>query len=176
MTRGGGRAGRIRRRGRGALDTPPLVEPIMAPPPTVVSPPVVSPTSIGSPADLPIASPSNSTASPTSSLVAGSSIGCDLHIIHVEDGRLIHSHACSSTITKIFMKMIYPNGYTWKNVSNEYKKLYFEEFKKFYKWDESIEAQVRKAFITQAGLCYAYMVSKFKAKMTSTGWEASLCS
>nr|GMD52673.1 growth-regulating factor 1-like [Ipomoea batatas] len=174
MTRGGGRAGRIRGRGRGALDTPPLVEPIVAPLPTVVSPPIVSPTSIGSPADLPIASPSNSTASPTSSLVAGSSIGCDLPIIHVEDGRLIPSHACSSTMTKIFMKMIYPNGYTWKNVSNEYKKLYFEEFKKFYKWDESIEAQVRKAFITQAGLCYAHM-GAFPA-LVAAGMEPSGCS
>nr|GMD23978.1 protein suppressor of K(+) transport growth defect 1 [Ipomoea batatas] len=83
MTRGG-RAGSTRGRGRGA---PPLVEPIVAPPPTVVSPPVQSPASIGSPADLPIPSPSNSTAPPTSSSVAGSSIGCDLTIIHVEDGR-----------------------------------------------------------------------------------------
>nr|GMC47958.1 uncharacterized protein LOC109179592 [Ipomoea batatas] len=78
------RAGSTRGRGRGA---PPLVEPIVAPPPTVVSPPVQSPASIGSPADLPIPSPSNSTAPPTSSSVAGSSIGCDLTIIHVEDGR-----------------------------------------------------------------------------------------
>nr|GMD42362.1 PttA2 protein [Ipomoea batatas] len=66
------------------------------------------------------------------------------------------------------MKMIHPNGYTWKNVSNEYKDLYFVEFKKFYKWDESIEAQVRKAFLAQGGLCYADMLSKFKAKQTST--------
>nr|GMC69389.1 uncharacterized protein LOC109179592 [Ipomoea batatas] len=146
MTRGG-RVGSTRGRGRGALDTPPLVEPIVAPPPTVVSPPVQSPTSIGSPADLAIPSPSNSTAPPISSSVAGSSIGCDLTIIHVEDERLIPSHTCSSTMTKIFMKMIHPNGYTWKNVSNEYKNLYFEEFKKSYKWDESIEAQVRKAFL-----------------------------
>nr|GLL40036.1 uncharacterized protein LOC109192716 [Ipomoea trifida] len=90
MTQGGGRAGRIRGRGRGALDTPPIVEPIVAPPLTVVPPPVVSPTSIGSLVDLPI-------------------------------------------------------------------------------WDESIEAQVRKAFIALADLRYAYMVSKFKAKLTLTG-------
>nr|GMD40724.1 PttA2 protein [Ipomoea batatas] len=76
------------------------------------------------------------------------------------------------------MKMIHPNGYTWKNVSNEYKDLYFVEFKKFYKWDESIEAQVRKAFLAQGDLCYADMLSKFKAKQTSTRrpacaiWEA----
>nr|GMD57215.1 PttA2 protein [Ipomoea batatas] len=172
MTQGGGRAGCIRGRGRGALNTPPLVEPIVAPPPTVVSPPIVSPTSIGSPADLPIASPSNSIASPTSSLVVGSFIRCDLPIIHVDDGRLIPFHACSSTMTKIFMKMIYPNGYTWKNMSNEYKELYFEEFKKFYKWDESIEVKVHKAFIAQVGLHYADMVSKFKAKLTLSGRTA----
>nr|GLL40166.1 uncharacterized protein LOC109179592 [Ipomoea trifida] len=59
----------------------PLVEPIVAPPPTVVSPP------IGSPAALPIPSPSNSTAPPTSSSVVGSFIGCDLPIIHVENGK-----------------------------------------------------------------------------------------
>nr|GMD57337.1 uncharacterized protein LOC109179592 [Ipomoea batatas] len=82
MTRGGSRAGRIRGHGRGALVTP-LVEP----PPNVVSPPIVSPASIGSPAALPIPSPSNSTAPPTSSSVVGSFIGCDLPIIHVEDGK-----------------------------------------------------------------------------------------
>ncbi|XP_031124228.1 uncharacterized protein LOC116026941 [Ipomoea triloba] len=65
--------------------------------------------------------------------------------------------------------MIHPNGYAWKNVPNEYKDLYFEEFKKFYKWDESIEAQVRKTFLAQAGLRYADMLSKFKTKRTSTG-------
>nr|GMD58980.1 uncharacterized protein LOC109179592 [Ipomoea batatas] len=86
MTRGGSRAGRIRGHGRGALVTP-LVEPIVAPPPNVVSPPIVSPASIGSPAALPIPSPSNSTAPPTSSSVVGSFIGCDLPIIHVEDGK-----------------------------------------------------------------------------------------
>nr|GLL19544.1 uncharacterized protein LOC109149905 [Ipomoea trifida] len=153
----GGSVGSTRGRGRGA---PPLVEPIVAPPRTVVSPPVQSPASIGSPSDLSIPSPSNSTAPPTSSSVAGSSIGSDLTIIHVEDG---------STMTKIFTKMIHPNGYTWKNVPIEYKDLYFEEFKKFYKWDESIEAQVRKAFLAQAGLRYADMLSKFKTKRTSTG-------
>nr|GMD70570.1 uncharacterized protein LOC109179592 [Ipomoea batatas] len=123
-------------------------------------------------ADLPIPSPSNSNAPLTSSSVAGSSTGCDLTIIHVENGRLIPSHACSSSMTKIFMKMIHPNGYAWKNVPNEYKDLYFEEFKKFYKWDESIEAQVRKVFFAQAGLRYADMLSKFKTKRTSTGRPA----
>nr|GMC73278.1 uncharacterized protein LOC109149905 [Ipomoea batatas] len=109
MPRGGGSARSTRGRGRGAL------EPIVAPPPTVVSPPVQSPVSIGSPADLPIPSTSNSNAPPTFSSVAGSSTGCDLTIIHVENGRLIPSHACSSSMTKIFMKMIHPNGYAWKN-------------------------------------------------------------
>nr|GMC46804.1 uncharacterized protein LOC109149905 [Ipomoea batatas] len=127
-----------------------------------------SPGSIGSPADLPISSPSNSNAPPTSSSFVGSSTGCDLTIIHVENVRLIPSHTCSSSMTKIFMKMIHPNGYAWKNVPNEYKDLYFEEFKKFYKWDESIEAQVRKVFLAQAGLRYADMLSKFKNKRIST--------
>nr|GMD54463.1 uncharacterized protein LOC109149905 [Ipomoea batatas] len=116
MTRGG-RAGSTRGRGRGALDTPPLVEPIVAPLPTVVSPPVQSSASISSLADLPIPSPSNSTAPPTSSSVAGSSI----EILQV---------------------------------------------------DESIEAQVRKAFLAQASLHYADMLSKFKNKWTSTGRPA----
>nr|GMD93593.1 ABC transporter B family member 11 [Ipomoea batatas] len=161
MTRDGGRAKSTRGRGRGAL------EPIVSLLPTAVSPPIQSPVSIGSPADLPIPSPSNSNAPPTSSSVAGSSTGCDLTIIHVEDERLIPSHTCSSTMTKIFMKMIHPNGYAWKNVPNEYKDLYFEEFK-----DESIEAQVRKVFLAQACLRYADMLSKFKTKRTSTGRPA----
>nr|GMD05961.1 probable inactive protein kinase DDB_G0270444 [Ipomoea batatas] len=88
-----------------------------------------------------IPSPSNSTAPPTPSSVAGSSSGSDLTIIHVEDGRLIHSHTCSSTMTKIFTKMIHPNGYAWKNVPNEYKDLYFEEFKE--------EVQARHDIATQ---------------------------
>nr|GMD70742.1 ABC transporter B family member 11 [Ipomoea batatas] len=89
MTRGGSRVGRIRGRGRGALVTPPLVEPIVTPSPTVVSPPIVSPASIGSPSDLPIPSPLYSTAPPTSSSIIGSSIGCDLPIIHVEEERML---------------------------------------------------------------------------------------
>nr|GLL40098.1 uncharacterized protein LOC109179592 [Ipomoea trifida] len=113
----GGRAGSTRGRGRGALDTPPLVEPIVAPLPTVVSPPVQSPASINSLVDLPIPSPSNSTAPPTASSVAGSSI----EILQV---------------------------------------------------DESIEAQIRKAFLAQASLRYADMLSKFKNKRTSTGRPA----
>nr|GMD93606.1 uncharacterized protein LOC109149905 [Ipomoea batatas] len=72
MTRGGGRARSTRGRGRGVL------EPIVSLPPTTVSPPVQLPVSIGSPADLPIPSPSNSNAPPTC---------CDLTIIHVEDER-----------------------------------------------------------------------------------------
>nr|GMD37875.1 uncharacterized protein LOC109149905 [Ipomoea batatas] len=59
----------------------------VAPPPTVVSPPIVAPVSTGSPTDLPISSPSDSTVPPTSSSVEGSSIGPDLPIVHVEDGR-----------------------------------------------------------------------------------------
>nr|GMD88460.1 uncharacterized protein LOC109179592 [Ipomoea batatas] len=69
------------------------------------------PVSTGSPSDLPISSPSDSTVPPTSSSVEGSPIGPDLPIVHVEDRR------------------IYPEGYTWKNIPNEYKESYFEEFK-----------------------------------------------
>nr|GMD16205.1 uncharacterized protein LOC109166492 [Ipomoea batatas] len=47
-----------------------------------------------------------------------------------------------------------------------------KEWEKFYKWDESIEAQVRKVFFAQAGLRYADMLSKFKTKRTSTGRPA----
>ena len=50
--------------------------------------------------------------------------------------------------------------------------LIFDEFimlQKFYKWDECIDRQVHKAFLTQAGIRYTDMVSKFKTKRTSTG-------
>nr|GLL37869.1 uncharacterized protein LOC109149905 [Ipomoea trifida] len=124
----------------------------VAPPPTVVSPPIVAPVSTGSPIDLPISSPSDSTVPPTSSSVEGSSIGPDLPIVHVEEGRLIPSHKCSTTMKKIFMQRIYPEGYTWKKIPNDYKESYFEEFKKFYKWDASIDRHVRKAFQAQAGI------------------------
>ncbi|XP_019198963.1 PREDICTED: uncharacterized protein LOC109192716 [Ipomoea nil] len=68
---------------------------------------------------------------------------------------------------KIFMQRIYPDGYTWKNVPDEYMESYFEEFKKFYKWDESIDIQVHQAFLAQVDILYTYMVSKFKAERTS---------
>ncbi|XP_031096719.1 uncharacterized protein LOC116000977 [Ipomoea triloba] len=97
----GGRTGRIRGRGQGVSITPSSSSPsssalpsLVAPLPTVVFPPIVAPASIGSPTDLPILSPSDSTAPLTSSSVAGS-VGCDLPIINVDDRRLIHSHACS---------------------------------------------------------------------------------
>nr|GLL46301.1 uncharacterized protein LOC109149905 [Ipomoea trifida] len=118
MTRGCSSTGRIRGRGQGISVTPSSSSPSssalpspLAPPPTVVSPSTVVPVSTGSPSDLPISSPSDSTVPPTSSSVEGSSIGPDLPIVHVEDGR------------------IYPEGYTWKNIPNEYKESYFEEFK-----------------------------------------------
>nr|GMD55942.1 uncharacterized protein LOC109168299 [Ipomoea batatas] len=69
---------------------------------------------------------------------------------------------------------IYPEGYTWKKIPNEYKESYFEEFKKFYKWDASIDRHVRKAFLAQAGIRYIDMVSKFKSNRTSTGKPACI--
>nr|GLL16342.1 uncharacterized protein LOC109149905 [Ipomoea trifida] len=143
-------------------------------PSPVVSPPIVAPVSTGSPTDLPISSPSDSTVPPTSSSVEGSSIGPDLPIVHVEEGRLIPSHKCSTTMKKIFMQRIYPEGYTWKKIPNDYKESYFEEFKKFYKWDASIDRHVRKAFQAQAGIRYTDMVSKFKSNRTSTGKPACI--
>ncbi|XP_019172858.1 PREDICTED: uncharacterized protein LOC109168298 [Ipomoea nil] len=112
MTRGGSRVGRIRGRGRGASVTlpssspsssalPSPVAPIVAPPPAIVSPAIVSPASIGSPPELPIPSPSDSTAPPTSSSVAGSSTACDLPIVHIEDGSGLNfkrSLICLSTL------------------------------------------------------------------------------
>ncbi|XP_019153442.1 PREDICTED: uncharacterized protein LOC109149905 [Ipomoea nil] len=180
MTRDGNRVGRIRGRGRGASVTlpssspsssalPSLVAPIVAPPPAIVSPTIVSPASIGSPPELPIPSPSDSTAPPTSSSVAGSSTACDLPIVHIEDGRLMPSNTCSHTITKILKQRIYPDGYTWKTVSNEYKEYYFEEFKKYFKWDETINSQVHKVFLTQTSTRYTDMVSKIKKNRTSSG-------
>nr|GMD06052.1 uncharacterized protein LOC109149905 [Ipomoea batatas] len=133
---GGSRTGRIRGGGQGISVTPSsssssssAVPSPVAPPPTVVSPPIVAPVSTGSPTGLLISSPSDSTVPPTSSSVEGSSIGPDLPIVHVEDGRLIPSHKCSTTMKTIFMQRIYPEGYTWKNIPNEYKESYFEEFK-----------------------------------------------
>nr|GMD60471.1 uncharacterized protein LOC109149905 [Ipomoea batatas] len=181
MTRGGNRSGQIRGRGQGISVTPSSSSPSssalpspVAPPPTVVSPPIVAPVSTGSPTDLPISSPSDSTVPPTSSSVEGSSIGPDLPIVHVEEGRLIPSHKCSTTMKKIFMQRIYPEGYTWKKIPNDYKESYFEEFKKFYKWDASIDRHVRKAFQAQAGIRYTDMVSKFKSNRTSTGKPACI--
>nr|GMD28242.1 PttA2 protein [Ipomoea batatas] len=116
----------------------------------------------------------DSTVPPTSSSVEGSSIGPDLPIVHVEEGRLIPSHKCSTTMKKIFMQRIYPEGYTWKKIPNDYKESYFEEFKKFYKWDASIDRHVRKAFQAQAGIRYTDMVSKFKSNRTSTGKPACI--
>nr|GLL22031.1 uncharacterized protein LOC112097934 [Ipomoea trifida] len=69
---------------------------------------------------------------------------------------------------------IYPEGYTWKKIPNDYKESYFEEFKKFYKWDASIDRHVRKAFQAQAGIRYTDMVSKFKSNRTSTGKPACI--
>nr|GME03147.1 uncharacterized protein LOC109149905 [Ipomoea batatas] len=181
MTRGGNTTGRIRGRGQSISVTPSSSSPSssalpspVAPPPTVVSPPIVAPVSTGSPTDLPISSPSYSTVPPTSSSVEGSSIGSDLAIVHVEDGRLIPSHKCSTTMKTIFMQRIYSEGYTWKNIPNEYKESYFEEFKKFYKWDASIDRHVRKAFLAQAGIRYTVMVSKFKSNRTLTGKPACI--
>nr|GME12116.1 probable inactive protein kinase DDB_G0270444 [Ipomoea batatas] len=161
MTRGGSRTRRITGRGQGISVTPSSSSPsssaLPSPvAPTVVSPPIVPPVSTGSPTDLPISSPSDSTVPPTSSSVEGSSIGPDLTTVHVEEGRLIPSHKCSTTMKKIFMQRIYPEGYTWKKIPNEYKESYFEEFKKFYKWDASIDRHVRKAFLAQAGIRKKY--------------------
>nr|GLL27171.1 uncharacterized protein LOC109166492 [Ipomoea trifida] len=91
------------------------------------------------------------------------------------------SEKCFNQITELIQEVVLNNNlvpdnfYETKRLLRARMLLNFDEFvmlQKFYKWDESIEAQVRKAFLAQAGLRYADMLSKFKTKRTSTGRPA----
>ncbi|KAL6528040.1 hypothetical protein OROHE_014990 [Orobanche hederae] len=66
-------------------------------------------------------------------------------------------------MTQIFKKSILPNGYKWKHVrqNKEHMDMYFNEFKKFYRWNEHDEA-IKKIFIRHGGRRYSDMLCNMK--------------
>ncbi|XP_016470136.2 uncharacterized protein LOC107792440 isoform X1 [Nicotiana tabacum] len=75
------------------------------------------------------------------------------------------SFECSEFITKSFKNELDPNGFNWKSISNELKKIYFGEFKKAFYWDSSIDSAVRIQWERRAAKRYSDFVSKLKANM-----------
>ncbi|KAL6585933.1 hypothetical protein OROMI_002577 [Orobanche minor] len=69
----------------------------------------------------------------------------------------------SACMTQIFKKSILPDGYKWKHVrqNKEHMDMYFNEFKKFYRWNEHDEA-IKKIFIRHGGRRYSDMLCNMK--------------
>ncbi|KAL6528042.1 hypothetical protein OROHE_014992 [Orobanche hederae] len=78
------------------------------------------------------------------------------------DGDIVDSKV-SACMTQIFKKSILPNGYKWKHVrqNKEHMDMYFNEFKKFYRWNEHDEA-IKKIFIRHGGRRYSDMLCNMK--------------
>nr|XP_016478538.1 PREDICTED: uncharacterized protein LOC107799910 [Nicotiana tabacum] len=74
-------------------------------------------------------------------------------------------YECSEFITKSLKNELDPNGFNWKNISNELKKFYFGEFKKAFYWDSSIDSAVQTQWERRAAKRYSDFVSKLKANM-----------
>ncbi|KAL6576379.1 hypothetical protein OROHE_000160 [Orobanche hederae] len=86
--------------------------------------------------------------------ISGDRLVCDEDIV---DSKV------SACMTQIFKKSILPNGYKWKHVrqNKEHMDMYFNEFKKFYRWNEHDEA-IKKIFIRHGGRRYSDMLCNMK--------------
>ncbi|KAH7691873.1 hypothetical protein IHE45_01G027100 [Dioscorea alata] len=75
--------------------------------------------------------------------------------ITVVNGLLEPSSKCSRIITKKFKEKVDFEGYTWKTVTQPIRDFYFEEFRKHFIWDTSLEAQVKEAWVLKASQRYS---------------------
>ncbi|KAL6572933.1 hypothetical protein OROHE_002409 [Orobanche hederae] len=86
--------------------------------------------------------------------ISGDRLVCDEDIV---DSKV------SACMTQISKKLILPNGYKWKHVreNKEHMDMYFNEFKKFYRWNEHDE-EIKKIFIRYGGRRYSDMLCNMK--------------
>ncbi|KAL6533793.1 hypothetical protein OROHE_013626 [Orobanche hederae] len=86
--------------------------------------------------------------------ISGDRLVCDEDIV---------DYKVSACMTQIFKKSILPNGYKWKHVrqNKEHMDMYFNEFKKFYRWNEHDEA-IKKIFNRHMGRRYSDMLCNMK--------------
>ncbi|XP_039128910.1 probable serine/threonine-protein kinase DDB_G0286481 [Dioscorea cayenensis subsp. rotundata] len=75
--------------------------------------------------------------------------------ITVVNGLLEPSSKCARIITKKFKEKVDFEGYTWKTVSQPIRDFYFEEFRKHFIWDSSLEAQIKEAWVLKASQRYS---------------------
>ncbi|XP_039140187.1 uncharacterized protein LOC120277413 isoform X2 [Dioscorea cayenensis subsp. rotundata] len=88
--------------------------------------------------------------------------------IKLVNGMLHPSDVCARKITFIFKERMDENGYSWKNVSKETKDFYWNEFQKFFVWDESMLSAIKMAWQRKAAERYrALMCSLRKGKEKS---------
>ncbi|XP_039132984.1 uncharacterized protein LOC120270049 [Dioscorea cayenensis subsp. rotundata] len=88
--------------------------------------------------------------------------------IKLVNGILHPSDVCAQKITFIFKERMDENGYSWKNVSKETKDFYWNEFQKFFVWDESMSTTIKMACQRKAAKRYrALMCSLRKGKEKS---------
>ncbi|XP_057790487.1 uncharacterized protein LOC131007596 [Salvia miltiorrhiza] len=77
-------------------------------------------------------------------------------------GILCPSHDVSHLITESFQRVINHHGFCWKLVSDEQKKEYFKDFKKFFYWTGLSEEVVYKHCYTRARDRYRHLIHKIK--------------
>lgn len=95
----------------------------------------------------------------------------DRFLINVMDGYIIDfSEAVATRMRHIFKERSDPLGFDWKNLSSETKTFYFEEFKKFFEWDSSINPMMEIAWDRLTKRRYGAYTSSMRARWKKEAW------
>ncbi|XP_021621504.2 uncharacterized protein LOC110621538 [Manihot esculenta] len=81
------------------------------------------------------------------------------------------SEMCSRRITLIVKERLVEEGHCWKTVPNETKEFYWQEFKKYFLWDQAIDSLVKIAWQKKAAERYRglmWEIRKGKVKNLAT--------
>ncbi|CAI9094842.1 OLC1v1030648C1 [Oldenlandia corymbosa var. corymbosa] len=84
--------------------------------------------------------------------------------IKVHKGKVHIFSTGSRKTSKKFLEKIEVGGFTWSKVSQPTKDFYFDEFKKFFKWEPHLECEVRAEWDKKAARCYGEFTRKLRKK------------
>ncbi|XP_021611854.2 uncharacterized protein LOC110614596 [Manihot esculenta] len=73
---------------------------------------------------------------------------------------------CSRRITLIVKERLIEEGHCWKTVPNETKEFYWQEFKKYFIWDQAIDSLVKIAWQKNAAERYRGLMWEIRKRKT----------
>ncbi|XP_043806327.1 uncharacterized protein LOC122721745 [Manihot esculenta] len=121
-------------------------------------------------ASTPSSAPASAPASAASTTAVGGTQSFR-QTISLINNNLHPSEMCSRRITLIVKERLVEEGHCWKTVPNETKEFYWQEFKKYFLWDQAIESLVKIAWQKKAAERYRglmWEIRKGKAKNLAT--------